>query len=97
MLHLGTLIPVLMVLYREVFDLFKKPFNKLWYLILATIPAGIMGIVFSKVVDLDTLFANNAWLLSITFLLTAGEMLYSEHRCKKVKMLNEINTKTNKQ
>ena len=94
MLHLGTLVPVLLVLYKEVFALFKKPFNKLWFLILATIPAGVVGIIFSKVIDLDSLFANNVWLLSITFLITAGEMLYSEYRCKKVQMLNEINTKT---
>ncbi len=94
MLHLGTLVPVLLVLYKDVFELFKKPFNRLWYLVLATIPAGIMGIIFSKVIDIDTLFEDNVWLLSITFLITAGEMLYSETRCKKVQMLNGINVKT---
>lgn len=94
MLHLGTLIPVILVLWREILSLFKKPFNKFFYLVLATIPAGILGIVFSKVFDLDALFTDNVWLLSITFLITALEMFYAERRAKKVQMLNPINTKT---
>ena len=94
MLHLGTLIPVLIVLWREVLSLFKRPFNKIWFLIIATIPAGVMGIIFSKAIDLDAFFENNVWLLSITFLITAVEMLYAERRCKKVQMVNEIGYKT---
>lgn len=94
MLHLGTLIPVILVLWREILSLFKKPFNKFFYLVLATIPAGILGIVCSKVFDLDALFTDNVWLLSITFLITALEMFYAERRAKKVQMLNPINTKT---
>jgi len=94
MLHLGTLIPVIIVLWKQILELFKKPFNKFGYLVLATIPAGVVGIIFSKALDLDLLFANNAWLLSITFLITAGEMLFSEMCCKKVQMINPINLKT---
>ncbi len=94
MLHLGTLIPVILVLWREILALFNKPFNKFWYLVVATIPAGIMGIIFSKVFDLDALFTDHVWLLSITFLFTAAEMLFSEMRAKKVEMLNPINLKT---
>lgn len=94
MLHLGTLIPVIVVLWKEILELFKKPFNKFWFLVVATIPAGIMGIIFSKVFDLDALFTDHVWLLSITFTFTAAEMLFSEMRAKKVKMLNPINLKT---
>ncbi len=93
MLHIGTLIPVLVVLYKEILALFKKPFNKMGYLILATIPAGIVGIL-ASLLDIDEFFYANLWLLGITFLLTAGELLYSEYRCKKVEMLNPINVKT---
>ena len=78
MLHLGTLIPVVIVLWKEILGLFKKPFNKFWYLVLATVPAGIVGIIFSKVFDLDAVFTDNVWLLSITFLFTAAEMVFSE-------------------
>ena len=94
MLHVGTLIPVIVVVWKEIWALFKKPFNKFGCLVLATIPAGIVGIIFSKVFDLDLLFTENVWLLSITFLLTATEMLFSEIRAKKVQMVNPINAKT---
>ena len=94
MLHLGTLVPVIIVLWKQILDVFKKPFKLFGCLVLATIPAGIMGIIFSKVIDLDTLFANNIWLLSISFLFTAGEMIFSEIRAKKYQMSSEINTKT---
>lgn len=94
MLHLGTLIPVVIVLWKEIISLFKKPFNKFWYLVLATIPAGIIGIVFSVAFDLDALFYDNIWLLSIAFLITAGVLLFVEQRAKKTEMLNPINAKT---
>ena len=94
MLHLGTLVPVVIVLWKQILGIFKKPFNLFGCLVLATIPAGIIGIVFSKVFDLDTLFENNIWLLSISFLFTAGEMLFSEMWAKKHQMANTINKKT---
>lgn len=94
MLHIGTLIPVVIVLWKEIIALFKKPFDKLGLLVLATIPAGVVGLVFSLAFDLDALFADYTWLLAITFMLTAGELLYTEYRCKKVEMLNGITVKT---
>ena len=94
MLHIGTLIPVFIVLWKEIWAIFKKPFNKIGYLVIATIPAGIIGIIFTKILDVDVLFENNIWLLSITFLITATELLFAERRCKKVEMINPINLKT---
>lgn len=94
MLHLGTLVPVIIVLWKQILEIFKKPFKLFGCLVLATIPAGIIGIIFSKVFDLDLLFSQNIWLLSISFLFTAGEMLFSEIWAKKHQMANQINTKT---
>ena len=94
MLHVGTLIPVLVVLWKQILELFKKPFGRFWNLVLATIPAGVVGLVMATLLDLDGIFTEHVWLLSITFLLTAGEMLFSEIRCKKVKMDNGINYKS---
>lgn len=93
MLHLGTLIPVVIVLWKQIVEMFKKPFNKLGYLVLATIPAGVVGLAVSFL-DLDAFFANHIWLLSVTFTLTAVEMLFSEIYCKKTEMANPINCKT---
>lgn len=94
MLHIGTLIPVVIVFIKEILALFKKPFNKLWFLVLATIPAGIIGIVFSVFLDLDTLFFNNPWLLSLTFIFTAIELMLAQKTAKNKKMLHKINAKT---
>ena len=94
MLHLGTLIPAIIVLWKEVMALFKKPFNNMLYLVIATVPAGILGIIFSVLFDLDALFQEHIYLLAITFLITAVELVFAEYRAKKVEMINPINAKT---
>lgn len=94
MLHIGTLIPVVIVLWKEIVALFKKPFNKMLYLIIATVPAGVIGIIFALFLDLDTLFSEHIWLLAVSFAFTAAEMLFAEFRAKKTEMLNPINCKT---
>ncbi|MCQ2387210.1 MAG: undecaprenyl-diphosphate phosphatase [Clostridia bacterium] len=83
MLHFGTLIPLLIVYKKQIISLFKKPFDKLFYLILATIPAGIIGLTASCFFDLDLLFSNKTYLIGITFLLTALELFLTENFCKK--------------
>ncbi len=93
-LHLGTLIPVVIVLWKEVLNLTKKPFSGLKNLVVATVPAGVVGVVFSIAFDLDTLFVENFWLLGITFLITAGEMIFCEIRSKGVNLKGEINVRT---
>ena len=93
MLHVGTLIPVFLVLWKEILGLFKKPFNKFGYLVLATIPAGVLGIIFAKFLDLDAIFTEHTWLLSITFLFTAVEMFFSERRAKTNVFDSPINVK----
>jgi undecaprenyl-diphosphatase len=94
MLHVGTLVPVIIVLWKEILSTLKRPYNKFLYWVIASIPAGIIGIIFSVVFDLDELFANNIWLLAITFLLTAGELIFAEQRAKKVELNNGINLKS---
>lgn len=74
MLHLGTLIPVLIVLKSQIFESIKKPKPHLIRLIIATIPAGVVGIAIKSLIDLDTFIANNFWLLGVMFLLTAIEL-----------------------
>ncbi len=47
MVHVGTLVAVVIVLWKEIFSLLKKPFQKLtWLLVAGTIPTGIIGIMF---------------------------------------------------
>ena len=44
-LHVGTLVAVCVLFWRDIVDLFKKPFKTLLYLIVATIPAGLVGVL----------------------------------------------------
>ena len=51
MLHIGTLIPVCIVFFKEILALFKKPFNKMLFLIIATIPAALTGMLLGDLVE----------------------------------------------
>lgn len=93
MLHIGTLIPVIVVLWKEILGLFSKPYKRFWYLVLATIPAGVIGIIFSKAFDLDALFSEHIWLLGITFLFTAFEMFFADRYAKSHQMNKMIDGK----
>ena len=66
-LHVATLIPVTFVYRKELFSLLLDG-KKLLYLVVATIPAGVVGLVFSDVID--NMFVN-VKMLSWTFFATA--------------------------
>lgn len=67
MLHLGSLVAVVIVLWKYIIDLFRKPFHTLLYLIIATIPAVIFSLLFKDFVDK----AFGGSFLGYSFLLTA--------------------------
>jgi len=73
MLHLGTLIAVVVVMWQSILDLFRKPI-RLLYLVIATLPATIVAFL----VDVDKLFVGKylgyCFLLTAVFL-TAAELL----------------------
>lgn len=85
MLHIGTLIPVFIIFFKDILGLFKKPFNKLLWLIIATIPAGLTGVLLGDFVEGAFYNGNllSAILLSATFILTATELFISERVSKK--------------
>ena len=92
MLHVGTLIPVIVVFFKEILALFRKPFNKMLYLIVATIPAVIAGLFLDDYIDMAF---KSEWFLIIGFLLTAGILFSAEIVSKKRKPLySEVNLKT---
>lgn len=87
MLHIGTLIPVCIVFFKEILGLLKKPFNKLLFLIIATIPAALTGFLLGDVVE-GAFYGGDllaACLLAGTFILTATELFFSEWVSKKYK------------
>lgn len=93
-LHIGTLIPVFIVMKNQILDTLKNVRTKLFYLVLATIPAGVIGLMLSIMVDLDALFEQNRWLLSITFLITAVQMFLCQNKGKGKGLIKPINAKT---
>ncbi len=67
-LHIGTLIPVLIVYRKDILNLIKNPFQKYTYLIIiGTLPAVIFALLFENAIE--TLFIGGQ-LLGIGFLFT---------------------------
>lgn len=85
MLHLGTLVAVCIVFFKDILGLFRKPFKTLGFLVIATVPAVIFGVV-ASVLDLDYYFYEWEWaavLLSVCFLITATVLFVTEMIAKK--------------
>lgn len=82
MLHVGTLFAVFFVFWRDILELFRKPFRTLLYLIVATIPAAIVGFLFSD--EIEEIFYGGEW-LGVFFLLTAVMMFACELVAKRRK------------
>lgn len=83
--HLGTLVAVCVVFYKDILALFKRPFKTLWLLVIAAIPAVISGAL-SSVFDIDYYFYDwdkAAILLSVCFFITAAVLLATEIAVKK--------------
>ncbi|MBD5131463.1 MAG: undecaprenyl-diphosphate phosphatase [Clostridiales bacterium] len=80
--HLGTLVAVVIVLYKPILELFKKPFKRLLMLIVATIPAVIVGFAFKDYIEQ---YFSTATYLCFFFLFTAIIMFVSEVVAKRNK------------
>ena len=83
-LHIASLVPVCIVLKKQIFGLFKKPYNKLFCLIIATAPACLTGVLLSD--KIESVFYSpsllSACLLAVAFLCTAVELFIAERVAK---------------
>lgn len=87
MVHVGTLAAVVTVLWKEIFALLKKPFQKLtWLLIAGTIPTGIIGIMFK---DYFEAMYESGSTLGFEFLATGFIILFAERLNTGRKHVNE--------
>lgn len=75
MLHIATLAAVVLVMRKEVINLFKRPFRMLIMLVIATIPAVIFALFFD---DFITSTFSGAY-LGLEFILTALILAISEY------------------
>ena len=85
LLHLGTLLPVVWIFRKEILALFRKPFKTLLMLIAATIPAGVVGLLFNDEIDAAFSGAQGILYLAICFAVTALLLLVCEYCAKKRK------------
>lgn len=85
-LHLGTLVAVCVVFWRDILDLFHKPFYTLGFLVLATIPAAVVGLLLDDIVEEHIL--NGQYfgiILAVLFLITAALLFITEMIAKRRK------------
>lgn len=83
-LHLGTLVAVCVVFFKDIIALFRKPFKTLGFLALATIPAGLVGLFADDYIE-DFISGGNyvGILLCVFFLITAIVLFITETLVKK--------------
>ncbi len=78
-LHLGTLVAVCAVFWKDIIGLFKKPFKNLGFLVLASIPAAIVGFLLEDTIDeMGQSFAYIGVLLAVFFTITASVLFATE-------------------
>jgi undecaprenyl-diphosphatase len=88
MLHVGTLLAVFVVLWKDIWAILKKPFQKLTgFLILATIPAVIAALSFGDFIEELFISAN---FLGICFLITTTLLVISEVLSRRAKNNNNL-------
>lgn len=94
-LHLGTLVAVCVVFRRDIAALFKKPFKTLIYLIVATIPAGVAGLLLDDVISGAIMGGKyvGAYLAAF-FLITAAVLFATEIYAKRRKRLYPLGWRT---
>lgn len=89
MLHVGTLIPLFFIFYKDIINLFKAPYKDFMYLFFASIPAVIVMGAF-KVLDI----AIPGKMLCFLFLITAAVLYITEVRAKNVRTIKEFDGKS---
>lgn len=99
-LHLGTLLAILVFFYKDFLNMIIKGFTKgtkdsdgkiLWYLVAATIPAAIVGVLFEDVIE--NAIRSNYFLIA-TALIVMGVIIYLvDKNCKQEKEIKEITLK----
>jgi len=81
-LHFGTLLAIIVYFFNDLFKIVIEGLTKgtktnngklFWYLIVATIPAGIVGVLFEDV--FDSFFRKQIWLIAIA-LIVMGIIIY---------------------
>lgn len=91
-LHFGTLLAIIIFFFKELWSLLINGLTKgnktkegklFWFLILATIPAGIVGVLFEDV--FDSFFRQQLWIIALA-LIIMGIIIYLVDKKSKTNM-----------
>ncbi|MDR2505797.1 MAG: undecaprenyl-diphosphate phosphatase [Oscillospiraceae bacterium] len=76
LLHVGTLVSVAIVFWRDIIDILRHPIKdkRLLMLVIATIPAVVATLLFGD--RLESLFSG--WFLGLSFIITAALLMLGE-------------------
>ncbi len=91
MLHVGTLFAIFTVFFKDLIALFKPPFKTIGLIILASVPAVIVGLFASDLID--GVFQSGKY-LCFFFLATAALMCATEFISKRTKEVKPLGLKT---
>ena len=77
LLHVGTLIPVLIVFWKDWWEMLKNPFKSrtLLLLFIASMPTLVFKVIFDDFID----SCDTGWFLGVSFLMTAVFLLVAEY------------------
>ena len=99
-LHLGTLLAILLFFFKDFIDMIKKGFTKdvkkkdgklLWYIVAATIPAAIVGVLFEDIID--EAIRNNYILIAIALIFMGIVIYLCDKYNKQEKSVKDITLK----
>ena len=77
LLHVGTLIPILIVFWKDWWAILKNPFKSktLLLLFIASMPTLVVKVIFDDFID----SCDTGWFLGVSFLMTAVFLLVAEY------------------
>ena len=91
LLHVGTVMAVIIVFFKDIIAMFKPPFKTIGYILLASIPAIIVGLLFNS--QIESFFAGAKY-ICFFFLFTAVLMFVTEIIGKRTKEPKPFTIKT---
>ncbi|WP_149981389.1 undecaprenyl-diphosphate phosphatase [Pseudoalteromonas rhizosphaerae] len=101
--HVGTLIAVIIYFRKEVVEILAAWFKSFgaqgttddsklgWWIILGTIPAAVLGLIFK---DLIELYLRSAWVIAITTILFGLLLWYADVKGKQTKTIYQLTWKS---
>lgn len=101
--HVGTLIAVIIYFRKEVVEILTAWFKSFgaqgatddsklgWWIILGTIPAAVLGLIFK---DLIELYLRSAWVIAITTILFGLLLWYADVKGKQTKTIYQLTWKS---